>query len=75
MSTDVVRATDLRTLGPAALVSVAGFVVFGLEQHSAGLAVLAIAVALGLVVGGTRGGPLERVAREGVAAGQRLLRG
>ncbi len=30
--------------------SLAGFVIFGLEQHEAGLAVLAVAVALGLVV-------------------------
>ncbi len=44
------RPTDLRALGPAALVSAAGFVVFGLEQHPAGLALLAFAVALALVV-------------------------
>jgi hypothetical protein len=44
------RTVDPRTAGPAALVSVAGFVIFGLEQHSAGLAILALGVALGLVV-------------------------
>jgi hypothetical protein len=56
------RTLDLRTLGPAALVSLAGFVVFGLEQHAAGLAVLAVAVALGLVVHRPLGKDLALVA-------------
>ena len=42
---------------------------------AAGLALSLGLMALALVVGGTRRAPLERIARQGVAAGQRMLRG
>jgi hypothetical protein len=47
---DAARADSPWTLPAAALVSLGGFLVFGLELREAGYAVLAVAVALGLVV-------------------------
>ena len=47
---DAARTGSPSTLAAAALVSLGGFLVFGLELHEAGYAVLAVAVALGLVV-------------------------
>ena len=49
-------------LGPAALVSLAGFLIFGLEAREAGYAVLAVAVALALVLDRALGKDLALVA-------------
>ena len=47
---DAVRPGSPGALASAALVSLGGFLVFALELREAGYAVLAVAVALGLVV-------------------------
>ena len=58
---DVVTAVR-GPLVPAALVSLAGFLLFGLEQRDAGLGVLAVAVALGLVLDRAVGKDLALIA-------------
>lgn len=61
MPTDVAAAVRA-PLVPAALVSVAGFLAFGLDQREAGYGVLAVAVALGLVVDRALGKDLALIA-------------
>jgi hypothetical protein len=59
---DAARAGSPWTLPAAALVSLGGLLVFGLELREAGYAVLAVAVALGLVVHRALGRDLALVA-------------
>ena len=66
---DTARTGVRGPLGPAALVSLAGFLVFGLEAREAGYAVLAVAVALGLVPVAPAGTPVLAAAVVAILVG------